>query len=326
MQQCKNCGRTLTEAALALGYCPSCGTLVDPAAPSTPTPLAVSQPVVNTPLPPPESKADNLTTPQPPSSALQPAPLISPPVQLEPAASPPPPSITRTVQPRNNAGLIVAIIAILLLISATGGTLAYVGQQGQGPFAGYFGKTTVIIAATATIIPTATVAPTQTVAPTATPLPSVPPAPVGYQRFISTSKLYGLNYPALWTTNDIPGNAIDSTGFISSDQSEFFQVSETTSLVTTTDVSQYLTTFVNNDSGSNFQLTAPAQPFSTGSNTWTEAKGTYTANGKSYSVVGLAINHETHGYIVVYSAQVAAFKTVAGSTFAQMIGSFTFLS
>ncbi|MBA3827142.1 MAG: hypothetical protein H0X24_25020 [Ktedonobacterales bacterium] len=364
MQRCGQCGFELTDAAIKMGYCPNCGSVlrVDGApqpqshvtespypSPSgsgygPPPALASGAPVASGEAQP---LAPALLPVAPPATEGTPSPgvpeglnvkmrgapsSVASDVPAPPAAPASPPSQV-IIQRRGGAGAGIAI-ALLVLVLAAGGVLYAFGSNGVGPLAQFVhGTAKTSVAVNPTTLPTATVAATSlptatTVPPTATPQPTVPPAPPNFTLFKAADGSYGLNVPANWTQSAVTATGITGTNFRSALTSQdFVQIDQgATSTFDPTKVADYVRNFAASSNGTSIVMTQSATTTTLGSNTWMSASATYLANGAQHKVVGLAITHGDSTYLVFYDALASAFADDPGTTYDTMVKSFTFLA
>ncbi len=352
MQRCGQCGFELTDAAIKMGYCPNCGSLLRVEGAPPPEARVIETPYAANPAAPPvlvlRPPAHSLEDqPVPPPMLPVASPAVAPPSQGVPeavvarGAAPPPtaqpgpatPAMPTTVvvQRRGGAGAGIAI-ALLIIVLAAGGVLYGFGSNGVGPLARLLrGSTTTTSAVAPTAVPsaTATVLPTATtVPPTPTPLPTVPPAPQGFKAFTAADGSYGLNVPANWTQSPVAASGITGTDFRSALTSQdFVQIDQgaVTSFVPERIV-DYVRNFATSSNGTAITVTQNTGGTTLGRNTWTSAVGTYTVSGAQHKVVGLAITHGQSTYLVFYDALASAFADDPGTTYDTMVKSFTFLS
>jgi hypothetical protein len=340
--RCGQCGRKLTEAALAMGYCPSCGnilpegeslpltatdhmlqqaaeqqSMIGIAPPVAPPRLShpVAPPVMNAPMAPRYSHPIDVPNVRP---AVGPSrPLVPP------AITPAPPAtvVVTHVQPQRANALLIALIVVVALILVAGSGLFVAGKNGAGPLAFLGAASNQSAPASATPLATATAR------PTATPVPTVPPAPPGFVTFYSQDRSFGLNYDQSWTpAGPTPDSGERGSSYnFSSPQQQFFQVTEAATTIAPVDITQFIQTFIASSNGTGFQMIGSVTNNTNGANTWTTAQGTYVSNGQSWSIIGLASNHAQHGYIAIYTAPASLYNTLPGSQFAEMVNSFTFL-
>ncbi len=343
--RCSHCGRELTNAALQLGYCPSCGELVtqnnsQDNAQQRKYSIKISQPedlnepssaliqsahgTIQQPEEPPKT--------QQPSAQLQKqsaAPAAVSSKHLENSGSQlPQPVITNTVVARkSNTGLIAIILFSVLAIMALSVGALFLAKPNIA--AGILGNAKTTPAATQQATATATSAPTATPTITPTPLPTVPAPPQGYTAYTDPSHHFGFDYTTSWNANapSTLSNVITYT-FETPDLKTKAVINQVTNgAITPNNIGvNYLANFSTGQNGQNFQVTQAAAQFTSGANTWVRAEGQYTVGGQSYTCVGLALIHENQGYIIIYSAPTASFDDSAGTPFAEMISSFTFLN
>jgi hypothetical protein len=339
--RCEHCGRKLTAAAIAMGFCPHCGTLLGDAAPPLVTVQEVPGYAMTTQrerigLPAgseqvPSQQEAFLFPERGPNSGESPYTAQSatplPPTHFVDAASPVSPSLS--VTPHRNP-LLGIVVTLLVVIIVGAGALFVVGQNGKGPFASVSRSTSGQSSATPTVAPSATAVPaTATPAPpTATPQPAVPTPLAGFSTFLSADGVFGLNYPSAWTsTPTSPANGETFFNF-SADfaRSEFVQVVESATPISVKTVgTTYLANYAASSNGTNFQLTQDATSQPIGSNTWMMAQGTYIGNDGQHKVIALAIDHGEQGFLVFYDAIAGQYQTGTGSSYDTMVKSFTFL-
>lgn len=337
--RCEICGRKLTDAAIALGYCPSCGSAI------ATTVIEHAQRKIQLSIHEDSPSTINTINTQGEIEAilLQPATVTQEAVvhnaeggivqqvndRLPAVATERPPvvpevmpvNVTTTQHSNILISVLLALIAILV-IAIVG--LVVTGSVRINGFISPFASTT-----HASVIATSTLSPTNTVisAPTPTPLPSVPPAPDGYTSFISLDRQFGFNIPVPWTANKpLQIGSATTYSITSPSGSQFSQITQTPTSIVPANISSYLANFVQSSQGANFQATGSAVTFTSGKNTWIRLECTYTINGLSQNCVGLALNYHDQGFIFIYSADPPDYSTLPGSPFAEMIGSFTFLS
>ncbi len=333
--RCGYCGRKLIDAAVALGYCPSCGTPILRAnempvgvamahgaeAAQLPAPPLAPQPGVPGLTPPPQAQLpDDLRSPYGPVGEAPPPPTAGRMVDALPAA--PSPQLSATItQPRGGRGITyVAVLLVLLLLGGGGYTLLRSGVIN-------FPATSTAVSTavpTPTIIPQSTQTPTPR--PTSTPSPTVPSPPADYIRFFSISGVFGLDYPASWS--EINQTAGTNTNYIfkSADLNQYVDITESSQPITPRDIVSSLQEFVNNSAGSaDFGVIQDATPTTIGANTWTSAQVTFTINNQTQDAIGYAANHGSEGFIIIYSAPTADFQTLPGSNFSEMVSTFTYL-
>jgi hypothetical protein len=320
--RCGNCGRTLTEAALALGYCPSCGAhLTEDSIPQKATVLTESR-TASAPL------AERIPS-QPVKSLPIPEQMIAPPpVPDRPAQEQPVPTTPVIVSQQSvmspSTKALIALVSVLIIVIGVAGVLIVVGQQGHGPFAKQVQHGTPV----ATSAATSTLAPTGKTEPTATSLPSVPTPTLAYMTYTSSDQLFGLNYPRNWTAQDkqtIAGTSDVKYPFQSPDQTELFQIVQSPNTIDASTASQIMQTYVTNDSGSDLQVSNQPASFTSGSNTWTRTDGTYTKNSQTVEISVLLANHGGKGYTLIYTGIGQTSPPIVGTVFATMVSTFTFL-
>ena len=360
MQQCGQCGFKLTDAAIKMGYCPNCGSLLrvegqqapmshvmeqrsfadanQGAAPfaqiSPPTPVTTSQ---AQPLPPPvlpiAPGGKPTASPYTPERLSQPINPPPPPAVNEPnippsAALPPAPVASR----RGGPGAAIAI-TILIVLLAAGGALFVAGRNGSGPLAEVVKGSSTTTAAAPTIpptaIPTATLpAPTATaVPPTATPQPTVPSPPPNFTTFTSTDGTFGLNVPSDWAKTPVTSGTLTGTNFKSPLSTyELVAVDEAPSgSLDPQKIVTYVQSFATNSGGSNIAITQDATTTVIGQNSWMSAEATYQAGDGQHHMRGLAIAHGQNVYLFFYDALASGFQTDPGTKYDTMVKSFTFL-
>lgn len=299
--QCGQCGRELTAAAIALGYCPQCGTHLEPES-TSPGHSGASQAL------------NDAGSPPAIQSGSHPEPVPHSPVPI----APPPAAITTY----RNTGAVPAILIVMLVVILAIGAALVVRPDWRTELlaSGNIPGTHKTPVASATATATATPLP-----PTPTPLPAVPPPPVGYKTFTSADGVFGWNVPTAWTPSTSSNGGATSANFVSPDQLEFVQVTSTSSTIDPASIAAYLQTFATSSNGTNFQVTEPANQTDINQTTWERAQATYMLNNEPQQVVGFAANHAGHGYILLYTAPSGSFQAGAGSTFQTMVNSFTFL-
>jgi hypothetical protein len=312
--RCGQCGRRLTDAALAMGYCPSCGNIF---APDT-TPIVTAE------------RAPSLAAPAPSAGALPPAtlsrPLPSPaaPLRASQPIAPQTPTVSPIATTPTQPGILqstlvragVAGLAVLALIGI--GALIIANNQGKGSTH----NSSPVAGATAT----ATIAPTITPSPAPTAVTAVPTPPAGYTTFFNPDHSFGLNYQTSWIEKG-PTTQAGSTIFtFTAPNREFAQITVSTTTIAPSSIAAYMQNFVASSNSTNFQQSGGTTDVTKGANTWTSAQGTFTdAGGGSRMIIGLALNHNQQGYIFIYDAPNSVYTILPGSAFAEMADSLTFL-
>ncbi len=340
--RCSHCGRELTNAAVQLGYCPSCGELItqnnsQDIANQRKYAIKISQPED---LHEPSSaliqssQGTILHAAEPPEPLQQSAqihkqaaaPAAASSKHLEtPNGQPPLPAAENPVIiHKNNTGLIAIILfSILAIMVLSVGALFLVKPNIAS---GFLKNSTT--AAAPTQPATATSAPTATATAAPTPLPTVPPPPQGYTAYTDPSHHFGFDYTTTWNANapTTLSNLITYT-FETPDLKTIAVINQVTNgAITPNNIGVYLANFSTGQNGQNFQVTQAAAQFTSGANTWVRAVGQYTVGGQSFTCEGLALIHENQGYILIYAAPAANFADSAGTPFAEMVSTFTFLN
>jgi|GEM_PF-2820211 len=362
--RCGQCGRQLTNAAQAMGYCPSCGTLLpdDVVAMATPPisrtiveqapAVALSQ--AASPYALAAAQTDNRAhgrisrpePPPPPASGTSPPrrvvpdgraeheTSVRPPVlsmPLPPVMLPPPRAnvASPAAQPPNQVPPLITEITPRnnrpIMTALIALLIVFVIVSAGALIMVSKGMTTHTAVAIPTTVSTETPLPTATSLPTATPVPTVPPAPNGYATFISPDGTFGLNYQAIWNASAPNVLTGGTTYSFSATDLQAAQITETTRGIVVNSIVSDLQTYVISSNGTAFSATDGPIHDKQGANVWSRADGTFTQGTQTISVIGLAINYHDHGYIFIYSAPTASFNSLPGSAFAEMVNSFTFL-
>jgi hypothetical protein len=318
--RCGQCGRKLTDAALAMGYCPSCGNIFAPDATLMVT--AERAPVVAQPapvagaLPPsvvPREGASKLSRPLPSQAAL---PRVSQPIAAQPPAVSPVAATPAQSGIQQNIIFRAAIAALAVLALIGIGVLIFT-HQGQ----------TATHSSPPTEVPaTATIAPTQTAAPAPTAVAAVPTPPAGFTTFFSPDHSFGMNYESSWIEKG-PTTQTGSTAFtFTAPNRESVQITVSATTIEPASIVSYIQNFVASSNSTNFQQSGGTTDVTKGANTWTSAQGSFTdATGAPRMIIGLALNHNQQGYIFIYDAPGSVYTILPGSAFAEMVDSLTFL-
>jgi hypothetical protein len=298
--RCGHCGRKLIDAAIELGYCPSCGThLANSVSARNP-----SQPLL----------VQSTSTPEIQSSSGS----SSVPVTVDSSSS----SLS-SIGSKPSMPVTIIIGAVVTLLIA--GSIVWFFSSGKGQF---FGNK--ISSTSATNTPGILITPTSVATSTTTPSPviAIPSPTLGYSLYRGPDGSFGLNYPSNWgkTTTQTNSDATRYT-FISVDQSEMVRIETRNTAIDLKTVADIMQGFVTDDNGTDLQSLLPVTTYPYGpSNVWTGAQGSYMNSNGPQKLFVLAINHNEHGYIFVYKASSLSYNIIAGSSFASMISTFTFLS